>query len=73
MSGIPLLTPEEFESLATDDAADLLRERFRTLINRGLSVEAAVIVGIHAEIDIDAATNLIRRGCPLETAVRILR
>jgi hypothetical protein len=73
MHDIPLLTSEEFESLATEDAADLLRERFRAVIKRGLGVEVAVIIGIHAEIDIDEATNLIRRGCPPATAVRILR
>jgi hypothetical protein len=73
MSGIPLVPPEEFESLASDDAADLLCERFRAVSERGLGIEAAVIIGIHAEVDIDEATDLIRRGCPPATAVRILR
>jgi hypothetical protein len=73
MNEIPLLTPEEFESLATDDAADLLCERFRAVISQGLGIEAAVIIGVHPEIDVDEATNLIRRDCPPATAVRILR
>ncbi len=73
VSPIPVISPEKFESLEADDAAVLLRERFRGLLRLGHNVEAAVIIGVHPEVDVREATSLTLRGCPAETAVRILR
>jgi hypothetical protein len=73
VSTIPVITSEQFESLETEDAALLLRERFRELLRLGHNIEEALVIGVHPELDLSEATSLTRRGCSAATAIRILR
>lgn len=46
--------------------------RTEQLERAGYPVASAVIVATHLEVDLHAAVDLVRRGCPTETALRIL-
>ncbi len=67
------ITPEEFEQLDDETAETIVLERYRALVAVGLDVEAAVIFAVHPEIELPGAMDLLLRGCPAETALRILR
>jgi hypothetical protein len=57
-------------------AADALRaghtQAEATLTAAGYGVEWALVLATHVEVDLHLATDLLRRGCPPETAPRIL-
>ncbi len=52
--------------------SDVLRWRFEELRRAGFETEDALIVAADTRIDLHLATALLRRGCPPETALRIL-
>lgn len=58
--------------LETSEATQVLRWRLRTLVSAGYSLADAATLAVHAEIDLHRAVELVRRGCPPPTAVRIL-
>ena len=66
------MTAAQFELLDSSEAENVLRWRFEELVRAGYGAEAAVVVASHVDVDLHAATDLIRRGCPVETALRIL-
>jgi hypothetical protein len=47
--------------------------RYDELRRAGYSERSALELAQDAEVDLHVATDLIRRGCPDETALRILR
>ncbi len=49
-----------------------MRWRFEALVRAGFQTEDALIVAAEMRIDLHVATTLLRRGCPPETALRIL-
>jgi xanthine/CO dehydrogenase XdhC/CoxF family maturation factor len=51
---------------------EVLRWRFEELRRAGFETEDALIVAADAKIDLHLATRLLRRGCPPDTALRIL-
>jgi hypothetical protein len=52
---------------------DLVREwRLEELLRAGYDVEDATEIAFHLEIDLHRATDLVRRGCPSPTALRII-
>jgi len=52
---------------------DLVRRwRFDELARAGYPPSAALVVSGRSDIDLHAAVRLLRRGCPVETALRIL-
>jgi hypothetical protein len=63
--------PELFE-LGDPDAREVVRWRFDSLVQAGYPWSAAVILARHAEVDLHLATDLVARGCPAGTALRIL-
>ncbi len=67
------MTAAQFEELRVDEAADVLAWRFEALCRAGYDMESAAIVATRVEIDLHAALDLARRGCPAETAIQILR
>lgn len=50
----------------------ILRWRFTQLMSAGYNSDDALELATHTEVDLHAATDLRRRGCPSETAKRIL-
>lgn len=52
--------------------AEVLRWRFEELRRAGFETEDALIVAADVQIDLHLATGLLRHGCPVETALRIL-
>jgi hypothetical protein len=47
------------------------RWRFDELVRAGYEDEDAMELAFHLDVDLHLATNLLRRGCPSSTAVRI--
>jgi hypothetical protein len=63
----------ELEQLGLDTEAELVRSwRMEELERAGYSRTAASQLAELAYVDLHLATDLIRRGCPPETALRIL-
>ncbi len=66
------MTAAQFEAIGETEAEIILRWRFDELVRAGYEVGAALLLASHVEIDLHDATGLVRRGCPHDTAVRIL-
>ena len=66
------MTTAQFELLDPGVAEEVLRWRFDELVRAGYSPEQALIVASHVGVDLHLATDLLRRGCPEPTALRIL-
>jgi hypothetical protein len=46
--------------------------RLEQLMEAGYDAEDALVLAVRPEIDLHRAIALLRKGCPAETAVRIL-
>ena len=66
------MTAAQFEAIDETEAEMILRWRFDELVRAGYDVGTALMLASHVEIDLHDATELARRGCPADTAVRIL-
>lgn len=66
------MTAAQFDQLGSVEAEQVLRWRFEELCEAGFDPCDAMVVASHVEIDLHSAVGLLRRGCPPETAVRIL-
>ena len=66
------MTAAQFEAIDETEAESILRWRFDVLVRAGYDVGTALLLASHVEIDLHDATGLVRRGCPTDTAVRIL-
>jgi hypothetical protein len=62
------------EAVLVDDSEDerVIRWRLEQLANAGYSWAAAMVIAANRNIDLHRAVSLLRHGCPVETAVRIL-
>jgi hypothetical protein len=65
------MTAAQFESLEVSEADMVRRWRFDELVRAGYENEDAIELAFHLDVDLHLATNLVRRGCPSSTAVRI--
>jgi len=75
MSGDPTvaaLPAETLEENAPDPAARVLSWRIEQLIAVGFDSDAAFVLALDRGVDLHEATELVRRGCPPQTAFRIL-
>ena len=54
-------------------AHEAVRLRFRSLLRAGYPEAQALDLAIRGDVKVRVAADLLSRGCPLETAVRILR
>ena len=75
MSGDPALgtlPPETVEECGPDPAARVLSWRIEQLILVGFDSDAAFVLALDRAVDLHEATELVRRGCPPNTAFRIL-
>ncbi|MEI7760026.1 MAG: hypothetical protein WCJ67_04565 [Thermoleophilia bacterium] len=66
------LLPEAIEDCGPDPAARVLSWRIEQLIAVGFESEAAFVLALERGVDLHEATELVQRGCPPETAFRIL-
>ena len=66
------MTAAQFETLDAPEAESVLCWRFEQLVAAGFAAGEAAILASHVEIDLHCATDLVDRGCPHETALRIL-
>jgi hypothetical protein len=75
MSGDPTLEAVEVEAAednVPDPAARVLGWRIEQLIAAGFDSDAALVLALDRTVDLHEATELVRRGCPPQTAFRIL-
>ena len=75
MSGDPTLEALEVEAAednVPDPAARVLGWRIEQLIAVGFDSDAALVLALDRTVDLHDATELVRRGCPPQTAFRIL-
>ncbi len=75
MSGdhaLETLPVETTEECGPDPAARVLSWRIEQLIAVGYESDSAFVLALDRNIDLHEATELVRRGCPPETAFRIL-
>ena len=75
MSGDPTLEAVEVEAAednVPDPAARVLGWRIEQLIAVGFDSDAALVLALDRSVDLHEATELVRRGCPPQTAFRIL-
>jgi hypothetical protein len=70
--GRPAMTAAQFELIDDTEAEAILRWRFDELVRAGYDVGSALMLASHVEVDLHGASELLRRGCPHETALRIL-
>jgi len=66
------MTAVQFETIDETEVEAILRWRFTVLVRSGYDVDSALVLASHVEIDLHDASNLVRRGCPSETALQIL-
>ena len=62
----------EVECPVDDGDARVLHWRAEQLIAAGYDGEAALMLAFDMNVDLHQATDLVERGCPVATAVRIL-
>ena len=68
----PATCAAEFELFDENEAESFIRGRFLSLGDGGYDPQAALLLAVRPEIDVDQATEILRKGCPPETALRIL-
>jgi hypothetical protein len=61
-----------FRQLSDDEARRILHWRFDSLVRAGYEEREALIVATHVDVDLHRAVELVGRGCPPPTALRIL-
>jgi hypothetical protein len=75
MSGDPTVTAQPADVVddhAPDPAARVLSWRVEQLIAVGFDGDSAFVLALDRTVDLHDATELVRRGCPPQTAFRIL-
>jgi hypothetical protein len=66
------MTAAQFEIIGEEEVEIILRWRFDELVRAGYDVGTALLLASHVEIDLHDASALVKRGCPADTALRIL-
>jgi hypothetical protein len=61
----------QFETVEGSEVDAVRRWRFDELVRAGYEDADAIELAFHLDVDLHVATNLVRRGCPSSTAVRI--
>jgi hypothetical protein len=60
------------ETMDEDGAETVVRTRYRLLVGAGYGLVDSLVLATRADVDVEVAATLLRRGCTPETAVRIL-
>lgn len=66
------MTAAQFELLDEVQAQEILSWRFDALTRAGYDASDALVLATRVEIDLHVASDLLRHGCPVSTALRIL-
>jgi hypothetical protein len=66
------MSATESEQVEAPEMEEVLRWRFEVLVRAGYDAGNAMILASHAEVDLHEATDLLIRGCPPDTALRIV-
>jgi hypothetical protein len=66
------MTAAQFEVLADAEADEVVRWRFSLLLRAGFEDCEAIVLASNTSVDVHVAEDLVRRGCPPGTALRIL-
>jgi hypothetical protein len=66
------MTAAQFETIGETEVEAILRWRFDVLVRCGYDIDSALVLASHVEVDLHDASALVRRGCPSETALKIL-
>jgi hypothetical protein len=61
----------QFNALEASEVDAVRRWRFDELVRAGYEDGEAMELAFHLDVDLHFATNLLHRGCPSSTAVRI--
>ena len=64
--------PIEFDDSAEEEHSRVLRWRCEELRRAGYDLKNAILLAVNSEVDLQLALDLPARGCPHETALRIL-
>ena len=67
-----MTTAPELALIDESEAERVIRWRFEELVRAGYCLDAALEIAVHAEVDLHCAVDLAHKGCPPETARRIL-
>ena len=66
------MTVAEFETLAEEEAAEVMEWRFSQLTRSGFSTLDAIRLATRVDVDLHQAVDLVARGCPPSLAMHIL-
>lgn len=66
------MTVAELEIAEETEADRVIRWRFEELERAGYTLRESILLGVRCDVDLHRATDLLRRGCPSDTALRIL-
>ena len=66
------MTVAEFETLAEQEAAEVMQWCFSQLTRSGFPTEDAIRLATRLDVDLHQAAELVARGCPPTLALRIL-
>jgi hypothetical protein len=67
-----MTTTAELALIDESEAERVIRWRFEELVRAGYSLDEALEIAVHGEVDLHLAVDLAHKGCPPETARRIL-
>ena len=62
----------QLEAVEASKLDAVQRWRFEALVRAGYDDEDAIELAFHLDVDLHLAVDLVRRGCPSSTAVRIV-
>jgi len=66
------MTAAQFELLDEAQAQRILSWRFEALSKAGYEASDALVLATRVEVDLHVATDLLKNGCSVSTALRIL-
>jgi hypothetical protein len=66
------MTVAEFETLAEQEATEVVKWRFSQLTRSGFPAEEAITLATRVDVDLHQAADLVAQGCPPSLALRIL-
>ena len=67
-----MATTAELALIDDSEAERVIRWRYEELVRAGYGLDAALEIAVHNEVDLHHAIGLAHKGCPPETARRIL-
>ena len=66
------MSPETLTAPSSNPSPSVTRWRIEQLLAAGYHDDAAIVLALDPEVDLRSAVSLLERGCPVDTALRIL-